>query len=578
MPLGLVADPTPSRNRLRGGKEAGVFDYPAAMSTPTNPQEQAQPDRASGIADGVSQGTAMLVHIVVALVIGLWVASGVDATGQFPDWREGPGLTVDEGFNVDVGVRLADSLLNGDLPEYARRTGDLPDHPPLGRLWLGLVHEIGLAVVTPQPIASTYFIPVARLGSALAFAGTLILTGLVGWRFGGFWCGLWSILLLVGMPRVVGHAHIASLETVMTLAWMAVVTHVGLRWTDDAAPSSRVVIASGVLWGVALLVKVQGALLPVPLVVWCVWRWKWRAVRPLALAALAGTLVFFAGWPWLWESPVAHVGRYLGRAADRPVTLVWYLGQVWADRDVPWHYPWVLLCGVTPILALGLAAYGAVATRCDIASRPLRGWLGLTILTPLLVFSWPGVAVYDGERLFGVIFPAIAVFAATGVCALAARRSRLATGGLAIHAVVALWLAGPHLLDQYSMALGGPSGARALGLSRTYWGDAITRGTLAEVARLVPHGATVDVVPVLHPFQLPVLWSQTPALIAAEIELRAYDRKVNGPSRYLLVLFRDEYLEPRFRLEPPPGRALHEVRHRGVLLAGLYDLREDSSK
>ncbi len=44
------------------------------------------------------------------------------------------------------------------------------------------------------------------------------------------------------------------------------------------------------------------------------------------------------------------------------------------------------------------------------------------------------------------------------------------------------------------------------------------------------------------------------ALIAAEINLRAYDPKANGPSQYLLILFRDEYLEPTFRRDPPPGR------------------------
>ncbi len=519
------------------------------------------------------------IYGVIAVAVGLWVASGVDATGQFPDWREGPGLTVDEGFNVDVGVRLADAVLNGDLAEYARRTGDLPDHPPLGRLWLGLVHEVGLAVATPRPIASTYFIPVARLGSAVAFAGTLFLTAVIGRRLGGFWCGLWAMLLLFGMPRVLGHAHIASLETVMAFAWMTVLTYVGLRWDSTAAPSSRVAAIGGVLWGVALLVKVQGVLLPGPLVVWAAWRWRSRAIRPLAVAAAAGLLVFFVGWPWLWESPFAHAGRYVGRAADRPVTLVWYLGQSWADRDVPWHYPWVVLVATTPLLPLALAARGAFLKGSDVGSRPLAAWLGLTILAPLALFSWPGVAVYDGERLFGVILPAVAVFAAAGACAVAdffRRRSLAAgvvTGALALHAAGGTYLAGPHLLDHYSVAIGGPSGAWRMGLARTYWGDAQTRSVLVEVARRVPHGATVDAVPVLHPFQLPVLWSQTPALIAAEIILRAYDPRANGPSQYLLVLFRDEYLEPPFRRDPPPGRPMYEVRHRGVLLAGLYDMK-----
>ena len=42
--------------------------------------------------------------------------------------------------------------------------------------------------------------------------------------------------------------------------------------------------------------------------------------------------------------------------------------------------------------------------------------------------------------------------------------------------------------------------------------------------------------------------------------------------RYLLVFFRDDYLEPEFRTAVPPGRPLSEVRRNGVLLAGLYEL------
>ncbi len=215
----------------------------------------------------------------------------------------------------------------------------------------------------------------ARLGSAAAFAGTLFLTALIGRRFGGFWCGLWAMLLLSGMPRTLGHAHIASLESVMALAWIAVLAHVGLRWDGTAAPSNRTAAIGGALWGIALLVKVQGVLLPGPLVVWGWWRWRTVSIRPLAVAAAVGLLVFFAGWPWLWESPLAHAGRYLGRAADRPVTLVWYLGQQWADRDVPWHYPWVVLVATTPLLTLILAAWGAFSKGAmPIPARSRRGW------------------------------------------------------------------------------------------------------------------------------------------------------------------------------------------------------------
>ena len=36
---------------------------------------------------------------------------------------------------------------------------------------------------------------------------------------------------------------------------------------------------------------------------------------------------------------------------------VQYFGQVYADRDVPWHYPWLYFAATVPV---GLQALGAV--------------------------------------------------------------------------------------------------------------------------------------------------------------------------------------------------------------------------
>src|SRR5579862_2496394 len=89
------------------------------------------------------------------------VAAAIDPAGDYPDAPEGPGLTIDETFNVQEGVRLVEGLrawalglISGesiislreifgderDIKGQAPIGYHLADHPPLGRIWLGLWH------------------------------------------------------------------------------------------------------------------------------------------------------------------------------------------------------------------------------------------------------------------------------------------------------------------------------------------------------------------------------------------------------------------------------------------------------
>jgi hypothetical protein len=141
------------------------------------------------------------VYALVALLGCVCVLVSLDPTGQLAGTPlgvfDGPGLTLDEGFNVDVGVRLADSVLSGDLAEYARRTGELPDHPPLGRLWLGIAHELALLVVPVKGVDAPYVIGLARTGSAVAFGLTLFLVGVTARRLA---TRLWPSVAEDGQP------------------------------------------------------------------------------------------------------------------------------------------------------------------------------------------------------------------------------------------------------------------------------------------------------------------------------------------------------------------------------------------
>lgn len=561
-----------------------------------------------------------ILFAAAALLLTLPVLGSLDPTGQlrgsFPGTVQGPGLTLDEGFNVDVGVRLADSVLSGDLIEYGRRSGELPDHPPFGRLWLGLAHELALLVFPVGRVEGPYVVGLARTGSAVAFGLTLFLIARIASRLTSdaavngaptavapAGLGLLALVVYGTLPRTFAHAHIASLESTVALSWAAVVAWLVCR--DDELDRPRVAAGTGFWLGLACLTKVQGILLGPPLAVWIMCRLGRRGLVPLAISLSTAAVVFFAGWPWLWSDPVGRTLAYLGRTTQRSPTLVWYGGRVFEDRDVPALYPWTTFAVSLPVLTLVVMLVGAAAVIAGLRSRrdsaagesdsptterPHYGGRSIGLLTtalfPLGLFTIPGIAVYDGERLFSMVFVVWAVLGAIGIeritrwmgrGATASARAKITTavllgssvGAGGVMGIAATW---PCSLTSYGLLAGGPAGAARLGLARTYWGDSLCRELLEQVPVHVPKGATIEILPVMHPFQIPILAAQTPALLSGEYRLIPYNTPRPPGRRFLLVFFRDDYLEPPFRQAVPPGKPLAELRRGGVLLGGLYEL------
>ena len=119
---------------------------------------------------------------IVALVAFLLAAMMINHGLVDSDLPVGPGLTLDESFNIDQGVYLVDALgQHGPLlftPSVARDVFGsdryLPDHPPLGRVLLGMSHQLTSWLI-PGSESTAYNVPAARLGSCLAFAITTLL-------------------------------------------------------------------------------------------------------------------------------------------------------------------------------------------------------------------------------------------------------------------------------------------------------------------------------------------------------------------------------------------------------------------
>ena len=228
-----------------------------------------------------------------------------------------------------------------------------------------------------------------------------------------------------------------------------------------------------------------------------------------------------------------------------------------------------------------LAAWG-------LASRHWKWWADSRAILlvacstfPLILFAVPGIAVYDGTRLFLVVFPLWAILVGRGAGALADwcrnRFQRLSPGGILLIPSAILvsssWgliATHPCGLSFYNLAVGGPAGAHSLGFETTYWGDSLTRRFLLDVSRHVPENDIIAVFPSLHPLQ----WTEFPKQVRVwdngTPRLALYGTPAAASARWVMIFRRKADLPDFLRNTPPGLTPVVEVRRCGVLLAALY--------
>lgn len=556
--------------------------------------------------------------LIVSVLTLVAVLVTLDPASSRPGLPQGPGITLDESFNVQMGVYLVESLRNyglgmldpQSLEEIFGNPAYNPDHPPIGRLWLGVFHKLS-RTMAPINSGDHPFVTIhARAGSAIAFSLTVLLTGVFVTRRWGQLAGVTSSVCLAVMPRAFGHAHLASLETFMGLTWTLAVLGTIHVWTRHAGsnagndqdsesdshsltvtPDDRNSMLNGLLIGLALLTKMQAILLPPLIFVWAIWHWGHSAIRPLLVTLTSTAIVFFAGWPWLWLDFPTHPAEYFGRTTGRISLNVWYLGQVFQDVDTPWHYPWIMTLVTVPLGTTGLAAFGTWKNRHRLLRTPATGLVLGSVIAPLVLFSLPGVAVYDGARLFLVVCPGIAILAGIGAVPVTdwLRERKLSVrvifGSFLALQCIGITTTSPYYLSYYNAAVGGTRGAAWLGFETTYWGDSFSRRFLDKLKSTAGVNV-VQVAPVLHQFQLRELEQQAsfqpqPAEPPLRLAPWGSDWKTLRPDSGLVPDSDDspEYLAVFHRRADAPSREslrqrgwefVDSVRCQGVDVASLW--------
>ncbi|MCA9016525.1 MAG: phospholipid carrier-dependent glycosyltransferase, partial [Planctomycetaceae bacterium] len=202
---------------------------------------------------------AALWYLLLACFAFVLVAAQLDCAQDLNFTGPGPGMTVDEPFNVGQGVFLVRAIqVYGvgvidpeSLREIFEHPNYLPDHPPLGRLLIGIAHETiaGFAGSDERPFVVTY----GRYASAFSFACLVFVVGWFTSRRSGHTAALIAAASLIAMPRLFGHAHLAALETVTALFYVTTVLAVVHFWDKEQPPASKRACLTGLILGLALL-------------------------------------------------------------------------------------------------------------------------------------------------------------------------------------------------------------------------------------------------------------------------------------------------------------------------------------
>jgi 4-amino-4-deoxy-L-arabinose transferase-like glycosyltransferase len=500
-----------------------------------------------------------------------------------------PGLTIDEPLDVRPGRTYVATLRTQGWHFFDRAVvdavfGDNAEHPPLGRWLLGLASTLAepfevLLLGGPDP--ARIYVVAGRLAPALAFAALVGLVTHTTARRYGLGAGAVAGFALAAMPRVFAHAHLAALDTFLELFWT-----LALLAADRGLGHRRPVLAmtgAGVALALALLTKIHAwFLLPIVLA----WAWYRAGIRRgvAAWGAWAGTgiVLFVLGWPWLWYDPVARLARFWGTGLHRISIQVQYFGHIYDDRDVPWHYPWLYFAATVPIGLHALGALGSIRAWRHRRTDPFPILLIGSILFFLALFS-TNVPVYDGERLFLLIFPLWAMLIGLGFGAAwgwvrGHVRGRIGTwlgfGLLSALLAQAYGVVGfhPFGLSYYNLLVGGLPGAERLGLELTYWGDAVDRVLLDRLAREAKPDASAALAPTLYPGQGTM--TTTRALVRRGIILQ--DESAVARADWVVVYRRTAYWSPQLRDRLARQPPIATRSRQGVWLAGIWGFTGES--
>lgn len=460
------------------------------------------------------------------------------------------GFTRDEGFyfraaSLYVGwfEELWANLQAGDLAaSFSRESIDQhwsynPEHPVLMKAAFALSHLLfhdGLGVMSSS---TAWRFPAMVTASALLVGVYLFTRDLAG-RL----AGIVAVAALLFQPRFFFHAHLAVFDVPITAFWFWVCY---AYWRSYE--SKRWALTTGILFGLALSVKLNAFFLPIVLVGhWALNRWRQFRVDlqagTVSLPAIPkafwsmlvfGPMLFYALWPRHWFDTFERVRWYMEFHLEHEHYLVHYFGESLQVPPFPISYPWVMTLVTVPLVILVACSIGAVTyfwrsgqwTRLKETFRAFRQrrWpdgapadprgtgllVAINVIFPIALISMPDTPIFGGTKHWMPAMPFVAILAGFGVVTTIRGLRPIAeryTGRArkVAMAVVATLLAGcvivpsmwatatnhPFGTSYYNALVGGERGAADRKMMRQYWGYA-SRHALPWLNEQAPQNSAV---------------------------------------------------------------------------------------
>lgn len=375
----------------------------------------------------------------------------------------------------------------------------------------------GCSAVERRALAVVGEITAFRLPAFLLSGLLLALVYLFGAQTLSRVAGLFGAVTFGLVPRHFFHAHLICFDLPITTLVMATLYAYVL-----SERSRRWAVAAAVVWGLALLTKLNAFFTPGAIALyWLVSRW--REVRrsrdggpglqlppvPLALLLMPpiGLAMLFALWPKLWYDPFKSFSEYVGFHMNHVNYLQEYFGRILGQPPYPLGYPFVKTFFTVPALLMLAFLPGLVLflRRSSGLERPLKVFYVVNLLVPIGIIAVPTTPVFGGIKHWLPSMPFFCLLAGYGFDRFVRAAARelgdrrfarpalaLLLGGLTVASLTVQTAdAYPHLTAYWNEWMGGFQGAANQRMQRQFWGHG-TEEVMPFVNRSTPPRGRVD--------------------------------------------------------------------------------------
>lgn len=411
----------------------------------------------------------LLLIFVLSVILRLWTLNQM-------------GRTWDEGAYIIDGYKLIELAKKGDF--YNNKWYNNPDHPPLARYLYGLASHLDAEKVDSkgEPIFK-YDWTFARLVSVLFSSLTVLIVGLMGWRYFSFFVGATSSLILAMLPVFLGYSQIATLESLIVFFFtISVFLFIEFIKKDNLIK----LILTGVLTGLALGVKQSNILLfPLFLLIYILWyvvvgKKGKRNIFSKKLLKVFGIffvaiITFILIWPMPWfhlkEVIEFHNNMWISNVKLPPPEV--FFGKLVL---VPKIYYLVYFVITTPAIIVALFLIGLKFIDKK------KNWI---LYTLILWFFFPFIHSLYNFRQHGIryiieIYAPLSFIAAIGLDYVSSKLPRKFLAKVICFSLVVIYLFNiayklkPYYLDYFNELIGGTNGVYKSNLFQLgWWGQGI---------------------------------------------------------------------------------------------------------